>query len=200
MDNKEVINTLSEIHEMMARSSKFLSLSGLSCALVGLFALCASFMAHYIIQNPQWYHYEKVTMLTTLALILLVVSLLTIFLFSKKKADKNHLSFKLDKTVRMMLWNFALPLLVGGFLCMALIYQGHYGLTSSFMLIFYGLALINLSNFTFSSIKYLGYMQLILGICDFCAMNYSLLFWSLGFGVCHIVYGLVFYLKFERKA
>lgn len=200
MDNKEVINTLSEIHEMMARSSKFLSLSGLSCAVVGVFALCASCLANFIIQYPQCPHYQKVTILTVLALFLLCLSLLTIFIFSKKKADKNHLSFKLDKTVRMMLWNFALPLLVGGFLCLALIYQGHYGLTSSFMLIFYGLALINLSNFTFSSIKYMGYMQLILGICDFCAVNYSLLFWSLGFGVCHIVYGLVFYIKFERKA
>ena len=67
------------------------------------------------------------------------------------------------------------------------------------MLIFYGLALINLSSYTFSSTKYLGYAQVILGLIDFMVVNHSLIFWALGFGVCHIIYGVLFYFLKERK-
>ncbi len=198
MENKEVINTLSEIRNMMERSTKVLSLSGVSAVVVGILAIVAALLANHIIEN-EWLHVYKVRSLMILAISLFIICFMMIILFSKRKAEKNGLRFKFDRTVQKMLWNFFLPLIVGGVLCVGLIYQGHYGLTSSFMLIFYGLALINLSNFTFSNIKYLGYVQLALGLIDFLMVNHSLLFWMIGFGVCHIVYGLIFYLKFERK-
>lgn len=200
MENKEVINTLSEIRDMMAKSSKFMSLSGLSCAIVGAFALIACFIAQYILDNPAWEHHRKVFTLTVLASVLLIICIATAFLFARRKAKKNNYRFTLDKTAQRMLWSFILPLLTGGILCIGLIHQGHYGLTSSFMLIFYGLSLTNISGYTFSSTKYLGYALLILGIIDFMVVNQSLLFWALGFGVCHIVYGILFYLLKERKS
>lgn len=193
-----MINTLSEIRNMMERSTKVLSLSGVSAVVVGILAIVAALLANHIIEN-EWLHVYKVRSLMILAISLFIICFMMIILFSKRKAEKNGLRFKFDRTVQKMLWNFFLPLIVGGVLCVGLIYQGHYGLTSSFMLIFYGLALINLSNFTFSNIKYLGYVQLALGLIDFLMVNHSLLFWMIGFGVCHIVYGLIFYLKFERK-
>lgn len=199
MENKEVIDTLSEIRDMMAKSSKVLSLSGLSCALVGVLALLACGAAQYVLSNPSWMHYQKVSILTTLALILLVICAATVFLFARHKAKKNNYRFTFDQTSRRMLWNFAIPLITGGILCIGLIHQAHYGLTSSMMLIFYGLALINLSSYTFSSTKYLGYAQVILGLIDFMAVNHSLIFWALGFGVCHIIYGILFYFLKERK-
>lgn len=193
-----MINTLSEIRNMMERSTKVLSLSGMSAVVVGIFAIVAAVLANHIIEN-EWLHVYKVRSLMILAITLFIICFMTILLFSKRKAKKNGLRFQFDRTVQKMLWNFFLPLIIGGVLCVGLIYQGHYGLTSSFMLIFYGLALINLSNFTFSNIKYLGYVQLILGLIDFLMVNHSLLFWMIGFGVCHVVYGIIFYFKYERK-
>ena len=193
-----MINTLSEIRNMMERSTKVLSLSGVSAVVVGIFAIVAAVLANHIIEN-EWLHVYKVRSLMILAITLFVICFMTILLFSKRKAEKNGLRFQFDRTVQKMLWNFFLPLIIGGVLCVGLIYQGHYGLTSSFMLIFYGLALINLSNFTFSNIRYLGYVQLILGLVDFLMVNHSLLFWMIGFGVCHVFYGIIFYFKYERK-
>lgn len=198
MENKEVINTLSEIRNMMERSTKVLSLSGVSAVVIGFLAIVAAVVANNILEND-WLHVYKVRSLIVIAISLFIICFMTIIFFSKRKAEKNGLRFKFDRTVQKMLWNFFLPLIIGGVLCVGLIYQGHYGLTSSFMLIFYGLALVNLSNFTFSNIKYLGYVQLVLGLVDFLMIHHSLLFWMIGFGVCHVVYGIIFYLMYERK-
>lgn len=184
---------------MMAKSSKVLSLSGLSCIMVGLIALLACGVAKHILYSSTYPNYQKVYILTALAFILLVVCVLIIFLFAKRKAKKNGQRFIFDQTMRHMIWSFSLPLFVGGVLCFCLISQGHYGLTSSFMLIFYGLSVTNLSNYTFSSTKYLGYAHLVLGLADFVTVTHSLLFWGLGFGVCHIIYGTLFYFFKERK-
>ena len=95
--------------------------------------------------------------------------------------------------------NFFVPLLAGGILCFSLLLQQHYGLTSSIMLIFYGIALINGSKYTYSNTRYLGYAELILGLIDSFVPGYGLLFWVAGFGLFHIIYGVFFYLKYDRK-
>ena len=49
MKEIEVYNTLNEIKDLMEKSSKFLSLSGLSAILVGIYALIGAGIAYYII-------------------------------------------------------------------------------------------------------------------------------------------------------
>ena len=49
MENKEVISTLSEIKNLMEKSSKFLSLSGLSAIFVGIYAFIGAYIAYYIL-------------------------------------------------------------------------------------------------------------------------------------------------------
>ena len=98
-----------------------------------------------------------------------------------------------------MLWNFFLPLLTGGILCFSLIWQQYYGLTSSIMLIFYGLSLVNCSKYTYSNIRYLGYAEILLGLVDSFVITHALLFWVTGFGLLHIAAGIYFYYKVEHK-
>ena len=98
-----------------------------------------------------------------------------------------------------MLWNFFLPLLTGGILCFSLIWQQYYGLTSSIMLIFYGLSLVNCSKYTYSDIRYLGYAEILLGLVDSFTITHALLFWVTGFGLLHIAAGIYFYCKVEHK-
>ncbi|MGZ3836214.1 MAG: hypothetical protein ACXVB0_22045, partial [Mucilaginibacter sp.] len=73
-----------------------------------------------------------------------------------------------------------------------------YGLISATSLIFYGLSLVSASNFTFTDVKYLGLCEILLGLIAACLPGYGLLFWALGFGVLHIIYGGMMYLKYDK--
>ena len=96
-----------------------------------------------------------------------------------------------------MLFNLAVPLTVGGIFCLALMYHGNYGLVAPSTLIFYGLAVVNAEKYTFSDIKYLGFSELVLGCISLFYIGYGLIFWIIGFGILHIVYGLVMFKKYK---
>ena len=121
------------------------------------------------------------------------------FVMAYLKAKRQQLRFTFDATMRKLLVNFLIPLVTGGLFCFALLKQEYYGLTSSVMLIFYGLALISSSHFSYPALRYLGYAELVLGLIDCFMVNYALLTWFLGFGVFHIVFGIIFILKYERS-
>ena len=199
MENKEVINTLNDIKDMMERSSKFKAISGLSIIFVGILASLVSayiyfFLGDYHINTPaKW----QTTII--MALCLLIVAFLTVFVMAYAKAKRHQLRFTFDITMRRLLLNFFIPMAAGGLLCLALLLQQHYGLVSSITLIFYGLALINCSHYSYPALRYLGYAELVLGLIDCFLVDYALLTWFLGFGVLHIVFGIVFMLKYERS-
>jgi len=199
MENKEALNTLNDIKEMMERSSKFKAISGLSIIIIGILASLVSayiyfFLGDYHINTPaKW----RTTVIIAIAL--LVVAFTTVFVMSYLKAKRLNLRFTFDSTIRRLLINFFVPMLAGGLLCMALLQQQHYGLVSSITLIFYGLALINASHFSYPALRYLGYAELVLGLIDCFLVDYALLTWFIGFGVLHIVFGIVFMLKYERS-
>jgi len=199
MENKEALNTLNDIKEMMERSSKFKAVSGLSIIIVGILASLVSayiyfFLGDYSINTPaKW----RTTIIV--ALCLLVIAFTTVFVMAYLKARRHSLRFTMDMTMRRLLINFFIPMIAGGLLCAALLLQQHYGLVSSITLIFYGLALINSSNFSYPALRYLGYAELALGLIDCFLVNYALLTWFLGFGVFHILFGIIFLLKYERS-
>lgn len=214
MENKEALDTLSEIRTMMNRSSKFLSLSGLSAILIGIYACIGAAVAYMLLGENRIWHGSgsfmmpilnvntpyRLRMMVLLAAGLLVVCLGTVVLFTYLKAKGEGRRLKFDHTTSRFLFNFFLPLVVGGVLCVALLTQQYYGLTSAVMLIFYGLALVNASSYTYSHTRYLGYAQLILGMVNSFVYGHGLLFWVFGFGILHIVYGLIFCWKYERWA
>lgn len=199
MENKEALNTLNDIKDMMERSSKFKAISGLSIVIVGILASLVSayiyfFLGDYHINTPaKW----RITIIV--ALCLLVVAFLTVFVMAYAKARRHQLRFTMDATMRRLLVNFFVPMLAGGLLCLALLLQQHYGLVSSITLIFYGLALINCSHFSYHELRYLGFAELVLGLIDCFMVDYALLTWFLGFGLLHIVFGILFMIKYERS-
>ena len=107
--------------------------------------------------------------------------------------------FVFDKTMRRTVFNFSVPLLAGGILCLALVMSGHYGLTSSMMLIFYGLALINCHHFSHPVLGTLGYLELLLGLVDSFVVTHALLLWTIGFGLLHVIFG-VYLIVVNRKS
>ncbi|WP_295935605.1 hypothetical protein [uncultured Alistipes sp.] len=200
----EVYSTLTEIRTLMNRSSRFLNVSAYAPIIVGLLALAAAWAVNHIF-NGGWDiapmllgdTSERILLLMCIACGLVAVCIGTAVGLSYYEAHRNGTKIVIDAAARRLLWNFFLPLIVGGIFCIALFVNGYYGLTSSIMLIFYGMALISASNHTFSSVRYLGYAELALGLADSFYQGYALIFWAIGFGALNILYGIFF---LQRKA
>lgn len=201
MSEKEYLDDISQIKDLMNRSSRFLSLSGLSGILAGIYALIGAALVFRYVFPPHDNYINLSSWNFQLMLIILagvvIASVGTAYLLTQKKAKKNNEKVW-DSTALRLLVNFLIPLVVGGIYILIKLQSQHYGLTASLMLIFYGLALVNASKYTVGNVRYLGYAQLILGL--FCAAypRYGFWFWVLGFGVFHIIYGALMYVQDKR--
>jgi hypothetical protein len=207
-NSEEQLNALKDIRQMMDRSSRFISLSGLSGVFAGVIALIGAYFANDEINkfiNKSGYSYgvsgeiDLEYNLIKLALAVLFVALAGGILFTYRKSQQNNLPLW-DKTSRSLIINLFTPLLAGGLFIIALLFNhpNTFSLIAPSCLIFYGLALINASKYTYSDIRYLGFCEVILGLICMFYIGYGLIFWAIGFGVLHVVYGLVMYFKYER--
>ncbi|WP_026710477.1 hypothetical protein [Flavobacterium filum] len=206
MENEKYLNDLSEIKNLMNRSSRFLSLSGLSGILAGTYALIGAYLAYKTIyfDTSTMGGYknlviseEAVIRLLIIAATVAFLSLLTGILLSIQKAKKNNETIWNNIAKRLVI-NFLIPLATGGFFILFLIEKEMLGLIAPLTLIFYGLACVNASKYTIGGVRYLGLTFIVLGLLSTWFLGYGLLFWALGFGVCHILYGSIMYFKYER--
>lgn len=197
---------LASIRTMMERSAKFLSLSGLSGVLAGIYALIGAAAAYYIVHYPiSPFRYriysinegDTLYKLLLIAFLVLVASISTGLWLSNKKARKNGTTLW-SQTSRKLAVNLAIPLVSGGCFILVMLYTGHFGLAAPASLIFYGLALIQASGNTVDEVRYLGFSEIILGLISAIYPGYGLIFWALGFGVLHIVYGAIMYNRYDK--
>src|SRR5690606_15518028 len=179
---------IKEIRKMMEESSRFLSLSGLSGVLVGVYAILGAFMAESIIYTNQvfgWLLGGNILFdLFAVAAIILVLSLLTVILLTLRRAKKAGTKIW-NPGSRLMLLNLAIPLFAGGVFILIFVFKDFYEIAAPGMLIFYGLALINAAKFTRQEIFFMGLIQVSLGIPAALFPSLGLLFWAIGFGVIH---------------
>ncbi len=201
MEAKDYLKDIQDIKQMMSQSSQFISLSGLSGILAGIYALVGAVVVNSILEkNPnQVIIIESQTFESIIltALIVLVLSLLTAFIMTKQKAQK--VGEKIwNPTSKRLLINFCIPLFTGGIFALLLLRHGVYVLIAPITLMFYGLACLNASKYTLRDVRYLGITEIILGLIAVEFSGYGLYFWVLGFGVCHIIYGTLMYFKYDR--
>ncbi len=202
MKENNYLKDISEIKDLMNKSSRFISLSGLSGILAGIYALIGATVAYWLVVNSERQYLildGKIFRLVMLDLFLIAfISIATAIYLTTKKAKKNNVKVW-DASSRRLILNFLIPLVVGGIYILIILGQQKYGQTAALMLIFYGLALINASKYSIGNIRYLGYIQLILGLI--CAMfpGYGFWLWVLGFGIMHIIYGSLMYFKYDIK-
>lgn len=203
---KDYLKDISEIRSIMERSSRFISLSGLSGVMAGVYALIGAYIAYELIYTSDELVYDQLiirdfrgnlTLLILVPLSVLVLTLITGIYLTNKKA-KRHGVKSWDETTKRLLINLFIPLITGGIFVLILYYQGLIGLIAPATLIFYGLGLINASHYTYRDIKYLGISEIILGLVASVVIGYGLQIWALGFGVLHIIYGGLMYFKYER--
>jgi hypothetical protein len=207
MENKDYLKDIQDIKQMMSKSSQFLSLSGLSGILAGIYALIGAWMAYKTIYfdtstmgayKNLVISQEAVIRLLIIAATVAVLSIATGIVLSIQKAKKNNETIW-NSTARRLVINFLIPLVTGGFFILFLIEKEMLGLIAPLTLIFYGLACVNASKYTLGGVRYLGITFIVLGLLSIWFLGYGLLFWALGFGVCHILYGALMYFKYEKK-
>jgi hypothetical protein len=202
MENKEPLQQLAEIRSMMERSSRFISLSGLSGILAGTYALLgAAFVKYYPKQQASYEQIEwnSIFIYLVVAAAVMGISLLTGFILTMRRARTQGRKL-VDKIAIRMMVNLVIPIATGGFVAVVFLYKGHVEFIAPTMLIFYGLGLINGSKYTLDDIRYLGISELILGMICMLDLGHGLIYWAIGFGVLHMVYGTRMWWKYERPA
>ncbi|WP_396143960.1 hypothetical protein [Flavobacterium sp.] len=207
MENEKYLNDISEIKNMMNQSSRFISLSGLSGVLAGIYSLIGAWLAYKTIyfDTTSMGNYrnliisqDSINKLFIIAFSVLILSIITGIALSVRKAKKTEDKIWNVSSKRLVI-NFAIPLATGGFFILFLIEKEMLSLVAPLTLLFYGLACVNASKYTLGDVRYLGITMIILGLLSTWFLGYGLLFWALGFGVCHIIYGSMMYFKYDRN-
>lgn len=199
---EQSLETLQDIRRMMERSSRFLSLSGLSgvsagiCALIGAWIAYGWILAYY--NRPTEEPHPLLERMVLLALGVLAAALATSTWFTWRKARRSQLPIW-DHASKRLAVNMAIPLVAGGFFVLGLLDHSGWSYVAPACLVFYGLALVNASKYTLTDIRYLGLLEIALGCINMYYPHEGLYFWAAGFGVLHIVYGLIMWWKYERS-
>ena len=195
---------LKEIKDIMNRSSRFISLSGLSGISVGIIALIGAYLAYkFVFVGNDYLSFDSVSLTTEQFYNLLLIACGTIIvsiglviylttLETKKQKQKIW-----DQQTKRILLNLSIPLVVGGIISMMFLFRGYVGIILPMTLIFYGLALVNVSKYTLNEIRSLGLIEILLGLLALQLVSYGLIIWSIGFGVLHIVYGFIIKTKYK---
>lgn len=202
MESKDYLKNITEIKDLMNKSSRFISLSGLSGIMAGIYALIGAGIAYWLVttySNGVLILDGQIFRLCLLTLFMVAfISVVTGILLTTRKAKK-HGSKIWDATSRRLVFNFLIPLIAGGAYILIILSQGKYGQSGGLMLVFYGLALVNASKYSIGDIRYLGYIQIILGLIGAWKPGYGFWLWVIGFGFMHIIYGTWMHFKYDRK-
>ena len=205
MESKNYHEDLSHIRQMMERSSRFISLSGLSGVFAGITALVGAIYVYFLFEKNgisyfdgerNVFGHELVGHLFLAGIVILFCAITLGYFFTARKSKRRGLKMW-DATSKRLLLNFAIPLVTGGVFCLALLYHHLFVFIAPATLIFYGLALVSASKYTLTDVQYLGYFEIVLGLLSLFYLGWGLVFWTIGFGLLHIIYGLVMYKKYE---
>ncbi|QNL21272.1 hypothetical protein HZR84_04745 [Hyphobacterium sp. CCMP332] len=204
MKEEKYKKDLEDIKEIMNRSSRFVSLSGMSGISAGVIALIGAYAAHKMVYSQQLgiklleglVPIRNVESLVLIALATLIAAISAAVFFTVRKTKSQNQKVWDYQTQRLIV-NLFIPLLTGGILCLMLLFKGFLALLAPLTLIFYGLALVNASKFTLHEIRSLGLIQIILGLIAINFIGHGLLFWSLGFGLMHILYGIIMQVRYK---
>jgi hypothetical protein len=205
----ESLQELKDIKKMMERSSRFISLSGFIGISAGLCALLGAWKAKEYVDgyfggyNSNGFFsgddFSKLKLkLLVLGVIVFTVAFLSSFFFTWQKAKKQNIPLW-NMTSRKLCWSMIIPLATGACFIIAMLRYDDWAYIAPACLIFYGLALVNASKYTFTDVQFLGYGQIILGLINMLYIGKGIYFWAVGFGVLHIIYGVVMWWKYERK-
>ena len=204
MNKEKYKEDLQEIKDIMNRTTRFISLSGLSGVSTGIIALAGTLSSyqtifkghHYLVYTSVELTDGSLKNLLLIAVATLILSIGAAIFFTGRKTKQQKQSMWNNQT-KELLFNLLIPLITGGLVCLIFLFKGFVGILAPFTLIFYGLALLNASKYTLSEIRNLGLIEILLGLIAFLLIDFGLLFWAFGFGIVQIVYGIRIQIKYK---
>lgn len=208
MNSTKSIDDLSQIRSIMERSKKYLSLSPWAAIMAGFYALIGAGIVYWKIYYAPGVLYHQLQdgsispsllSLFSIALAVFVLAAGTALWLNYRKASRAGEKLWSKTAIRLAI-NFLIPMAAGGVFVLILFLRGHYSLLAASTLLFYGLALLNAGNFTFTDIRNLGISEILVGLLAALFPGKGLFFWALGFGLLHIIYGVMMYRKYEGKS
>jgi hypothetical protein len=206
--DRDYIGHIREIRSMMERSSRFLSLSGLSGIFAGSIATIGGAFAYWYLRDVGFLTGSGTILASDVltrqvgrfllydGLIILSLAIISVIFFSWLKARRQNLPVW-DYKTRHILINLSVPLLAGGIFTLILLYHHQLYLLVPVTLLFYGIALWHAGNFTYSEVRFLGLLEVLTGLASALFLRYGLFFWIFGFGILHIFYGILVYSRYE---
>jgi hypothetical protein len=226
MENKDIYEDISSIKNIMERSTRFISLSGLSGVMAGIYALAGAVAVYFLPNNPEFFidrnppvkglfygsdvsfdkyffinnfntAFKDARLIMLIGLMVLLLSIGTGILLTRRKARAKGLRIWSESS-RALLKSAIVPLITGAFFILIVLWKGDIVSIFPLSLIFYGIALSVASRYTYGDVKWLGLLEIVLGLIGTMYMHYGLLFWAIGFGVLHILYGTIMYFKYDR--
>lgn len=190
---KEQLEAIRDIKNYMEQSSRYLPLSGIAGIINGLLSLIVA----WIVKTKMEINAANQNMLILLFGSLLLISLLIEIVMAERNAKRKQID-AWDSIAKRFLINLFIPLVAGGIYCLILFKNEMFDFVLPATLIFYGLALINSSKYTIADIRLLGILELSLGLISSYYTESALVFWAAGFGILHIIYGILIYQKHEK--
>jgi hypothetical protein len=204
-ESLQALNDLRDIRGIMERSTRFLSLSGWSGIWAGCTALLSAFLV-WKLHLVYYFHHEELPLgigstvvhLLLVGALTFIVAFIGAFYFTWRKARSSGQKIWTSSS-RALMRQIALPMLAGGAFCLACLYYGHPIFITPSCLVFYGLALVSGSKYTLGEVRWLGYSEVILGCIALFVPNYGLVFMAAGFGLLHILYGIIMWNKYDKR-
>ena len=211
-ETQKLSSELHDIKQMMERSSRFISLSGLSGIAAGICALAGAWVARSYLADNKFksasdqllkhntdsiVHGDYInSRLLQIALVTFVAAFLSAFIFTYRRSKKTNIPVWGTTAKRLMI-NVSVPMITGGIFLLAFLSNGAYEFIAPGCLVFYGLGVLNASKYTLPETRYLGYSEIILGLISLYFPEQGLYFWAAGFGILHIIYGIFMWRKYE---
>ncbi|MFK8060597.1 MAG: hypothetical protein AB8B78_10950 [Polaribacter sp.] len=197
MSQKDYLRDISEIKTLMSKSSKFISLSGLSGILAGVYSLLGAGYYFFGIKSEDDFS-SSIIPITVIVLIVFFATTITTVFFTSKRSKITGEKIWGDSTKNLIV-SFSTTFYIGVICILILYFKEEYTYLLALLILFYGIAIINASRHTNVIIQPLGFIEVVIGLLCIIYPEFSLWFCILGFGIIHIIYGSIFYFKYDKK-
>jgi hypothetical protein len=176
------LDNLEFIRETMARSASFTAIPGYGGALMGITAFGAAIIAHNQPTIRGW-------LITWLVEAFLAVAIGLFAMWQKAKNAGESLS---SAPARKFAYGFAPPIIAAIVLTTLLYFRSMFAFMPTVWLTLYGTAVVTGGANSVRIVPIVGWIFVALGLISvFVDSSYGNIFMALGFGVLHVVFGLV---------
>ncbi len=180
--NEKAIDNLRYIRETMERAGSFTAVPGWGGILMGISALLTAFISSQLPSRELWFF----------AWLGEAVLAFTIGLYAMVQKAKAFRSGLLNGPGRKFALSLCPAMIAGAVLTIALYTNGLFQLMPGSWLLIYGVAIVTCGVFSVRVVPVMGMCFMALGApALFAPLRYATVFMAFGFGVLHVIFGII---------